>query len=63
MRVANYNAIGISYAAFDCGVQSTELVPEIKGAIVKAHATADWLRTFGRMIAGNQLAAYAADDV
>lgn len=36
MRVANYNAIGISYAAFDCGVQSTELVPEIKGAIVKA---------------------------
>jgi hypothetical protein len=36
MRVANYNVIGISYAAFDCGVQSTELVPEIKGAIVKA---------------------------
>jgi hypothetical protein len=36
MRVANYNANGISYAAFDCGVQSAELVPEIKGAIVKA---------------------------
>jgi hypothetical protein len=36
MRVANYNAIGISYATFDCGVQSTELVPEINGAIVKA---------------------------
>jgi hypothetical protein len=29
----------------------------------RPHATADWLRTFGRMIAGNQLAAYAADDV
>jgi hypothetical protein len=35
MRVANYNDNGISYAAFDCGVQSTELVPEINGTMVK----------------------------
>ena len=36
MRVANYNDTGISYAAFDCGVPATELVPEIKGAIIIA---------------------------
>ena len=36
MRVENYIQNGISLEAYDCGVQSTELVPEIKDAIVKA---------------------------
>jgi len=35
MRVANYNENGISCEAYDCGVQSTELVPVIKNAMVK----------------------------
>ena len=35
MRVGNYNDHGISYAAFDCGVPSTELVPMINGKRVK----------------------------
>ena len=35
MRVGNYNDHGISYAAFDCGVPSTEPVPMINGKRVK----------------------------
>jgi len=35
MRVDNYIQNGISLEAYDCGVQSTELVPVIKNAMVK----------------------------
>ena len=35
MRVENYIQNGISLEAYDCGVQSTELVPVIKNAMVK----------------------------
>jgi hypothetical protein len=35
MRVENYIQDGISLEAYDCGVQSTELVPMIKNTLVK----------------------------